>query len=112
MRISAGLLVTMFSATMAICQTGSGYVPKAGYVPNSEAAVRIAEAVLVPVYGKVQIESERPFTATLKGDVWTVGGTLRCPDGKGEVTALCAGGVAVVRISKSDARILFMMHGK
>jgi hypothetical protein len=74
--------------------------------------LRIAEAVLVPVYGKKQIESERPFTATLKGEVWAVGGTLHCSDGKGGDTTFCAGGVAVVKISKSDGRILYMMHGK
>jgi hypothetical protein len=36
----------------------------------------------MPVYGKKQIESEEPFTAQLKDDVWTVSGTLRCPDDK------------------------------
>ena len=61
----------------------------------------IAEAVLAPVYVEKHIESERPFTATLKNGVWTVTGTLRCPDGKGGTTMVCAGGVAEVRISKS-----------
>jgi hypothetical protein len=81
-------------------------------VPDAATAIRIAEAVLVPVYGKEQVESERPFTATLKNDVWTVGGTLYCSDGRGGVTTLCAGGVAVVKISKSDGRVLHMMHTK
>jgi hypothetical protein len=91
---------------------GQGYKPPSGYVPDSATAVRIAEAVLVPIYGKEHIESERPFTATLKGDIWTVEGTLRCSDGKGGTTTECVGGVAVVKISKIDARILYMMHGK
>lgn len=52
------------------------------YVPNSETAVAIAEAVLIPVYGKKKVESERPYKAKLNGDVWTVTGTLYCPDGK------------------------------
>jgi hypothetical protein len=68
--------------------------------------------VPIPVYGKNQIESERPFGATLQHDVWTVGGTLRCPDGKGGVTPQCDGGAAVVTISKKDARVLSMIHGK
>jgi NTF2 fold immunity protein len=91
---------------------GQGYKPKSGYVPDSKTAVRIAEAVLAPVYGEKHIESERPFSATLKDGEWTVTGTLRCPDGKGGVTTSCDGGVAEVRISKGDARILYMMHGK
>jgi len=86
---------------------GHGYKPESGYVPDSRTATMIAEAVLVPVYGEKQIESERPFTAKLKDGIWTVTGTLRCPDGR-----VCDGGVAEVRISKDDARILYMLHGK
>jgi NTF2 fold immunity protein len=86
---------------------GQSYKPPAGFVPAGVVAVQIAEAVLIPIYGKEQIDSEKPFTANLRGDVWTVLGTLRCPDGN-----LCDGGVAVVRISKTDARILSVMHGK
>ena len=85
---------------------------KEGYVPDSTTAIKIAEAVLVPVYGKKQIDSEQPFTARLKDDVWTVSGTLRCPDGKGGVTTACDGGVAVVQISKLDVRVVSMTHYK
>jgi NTF2 fold immunity protein of polymorphic toxin system component len=91
---------------------GQGYKPKEGYVPDSATAARIAEAVLIPVYGDKQIESEKPFTAKLKDGVWIVSGTLRCPDGKGGTTSDCVGGVAVVQISKVDARILSMVHYK
>ena len=87
---------------------GQGYRPEEGFVPNSETAVKIAEAVLVPVYGEKQIESERPFTAKLKNDVWTVEGMLHCPNGAEH----CAGGVAVAEISKTDARIPYINHGK
>src|SRR5439155_26942637 len=54
-----------------------------GYVPDSATAIRVAESALIPVYGKKQIESERPFTAQLKDDTWTVWGSLHCSDGKG-----------------------------
>jgi hypothetical protein len=88
--------------------------PKRNYVPNSETAIAIAEAVFIPVYGKKHIESERPFRATLKDDVWTVAGTLYCTDGKPQTDKLpsCVGGVAVVEISKLDARIISMTHYK
>src|SRR6266567_997093 len=90
---------------------GQGYRPSKGFVPDEATAVRVAEAVLIPVYKEKVIESERPFTATLKNGVWTVEGTLRCPDGKGGFTTEdCVGGVATVQISKQDARIISMIH--
>jgi hypothetical protein len=85
-----------------------GFKPKEGYVPDSTTAVKVAEAVLIPVYGKRQIESEEPFNATLKDGVWIVRGNLPCPDPK----TSCEGGVAEVKISKNDARILSMIHYK
>jgi hypothetical protein len=50
----------------------NGYTASNGYVPDAATAVKIAEAVLVLVYGEQKIVSERPFTATLKGNFWTV----------------------------------------
>jgi NTF2 fold immunity protein len=82
--------------------------PKEGFVPDAKTAVKIAEAVLVPVYGQTKMESERPFTAKLTDDVWTVYGTLHCPDGK----AGCRGGAAEVQISKTDGRILSLTFGR
>jgi NTF2 fold immunity protein len=104
-------MVLLFAA-LSLSAVGQGYKPKLGYVPDSETAVKIAEAVLTPVYGEKQVASERPFTARLHEGVWTVTGTLRCPDGKGGTTTSCVGGVAEVRIAKDDARVLYMMHGK
>jgi hypothetical protein len=109
MKMRAKLLLLIVTSAPLLAQ---GHMPEAGYVPDKETAVRIAEAVLLPVYGKSVIEHERPFTAHLKNDVWTVGGTLRCPDGHGGTTNLCEGGVAVVTISKRDGRILSMIHYK
>ena len=109
MRVLAALCCGLFLIALVF---GQSYKPKEGYVPDSVTAARIAEAVLTPVYGERQIISERPFTATLKNEVWTVQGTLHCPDGRGGTSANCNGGVAEVEISKSDARILGMRHGK
>ena len=91
---------------------GQGYTPSNGFVPDEATAVRVAEAVLIPVYGAKQIESERPFTAKLKNGVWTVEGTLRCPDGRSGFTTCDEGGVATVKLSKEDARIISMIHYK
>jgi hypothetical protein len=106
------LTVCLWVLVFVAHAVGQGYKPPAGYVPDSTTPIKIAEAVLVPIYGKKQIDSELPLSAELKDDVWTVTGTLHCPDGKGGVTSACDGGVAVVRISKTDARILSMKHYK
>ncbi|HWG19814.1 MAG TPA: NTF2 fold immunity protein [Terracidiphilus sp.] len=65
--------------------------------------VRIAEAILIPIYGEEQIKSELPLSAVLKDNVWIVTGRLA--EGM-------AGGVAEVRISKMTGEILGVTHGK
>ena len=107
MRIFAGLLGFFVLIAAAMGQT---YPPKSGYVPDAKTAIAIAQAVLIPVYGEKQIASEQPLHASLKNNVWTVEGTLNCPDGKGGTTTRCNGGTALVRISKIDGRILRMIH--
>ncbi|HEX7284654.1 MAG TPA: NTF2 fold immunity protein [Candidatus Angelobacter sp.] len=104
-------LFLFLAATLFVCdsQTLPGsYIPKGGFVPNGETAVKIAEAVLIPVYGEQKVLSERPFTAARSGDTWTVVGTLHCsPPG-----SLCKGGTAEVKISKTSGQILHMIHYK
>jgi NTF2 fold immunity protein len=109
MKNLASLLCLLAFLTFAHAQ---GYKPPSGYVPDSATAIAIAKAVLVPVFGKKAIESEKPFRAKLQSDIWTVTGTLSCPDGKGGVTTVCFGGAAVVEISKIDGHIISMSHGK
>ena len=81
----------------------AGYVPPKGFIPDEATAVRVAEALLVPVYGAQNIANERPLTAKLEGDVWIVTGSV--PPGR-------VGGAATVKIAKRDGRVLYMMHGK
>ena len=92
--------------------SAQSYTPKDGFVPDSITVVKVAEAVLIPVYGKEKIESERPFKATLENGVWTIDGTLHCSDGNGSVTTNCVGGTAQVKLSKADGRVLRMIHYK
>jgi len=80
--------------------------PRSGFVPNAETAVKVGEAVLMPVYGERMIRDEEPFKAKREGDVWTVEGTLNCG------APQCVGGTAVVKISKTSGEILFMTHNK
>jgi len=83
------------------------YKPKNGYVSDSVIAIKIAEAVLVSIYGERVINEEKPLKAELKKGIWIVKGTLNCPDGN-----TCRGGVAVIEISKDDGTILRVSHGK
>jgi NTF2 fold immunity protein len=77
--------------------------PAKGYVPDEKTAIKIAEAVLGPIYGEKQIEGERPFHAILNENIWTISGSL--PEGY-------EGGVAVIRIDKRTGTILGYIHGK
>ena len=74
------------------------------YVPNEETAIRIAEAIWLPIYGD-RIYSEKPFVATFKKktNTWIVEGSL--PPNS-------SGGVALIEIRKSDCKILRVKHGK
>jgi hypothetical protein len=76
-------------------------VSSQGYVPDQATAVRIAIAILIPIYGDKIEEGEKPWRVGLKGDVWTVVGTY---NGKGE------GGEAIVQLSKSNGTVLFVTH--
>jgi NTF2 fold immunity protein len=106
-------ILAMMSLSFSLAALVFGQTtPKQDYVPDAETALKIAEAVLIPVYGKSQIESERPFKAKLKDGIWTVTGTLHCLDENGHATTACVGGTAVVRLSKADAHIILLAHYK
>lgn len=77
--------------------------PAAGYFPDEETAIKIAVAVWMPIYGKDEIEKEKPYKAVLRDGIWYVSGSL--PSGY-------VGGVAEAEIAKDDGRILRINHGK
>jgi hypothetical protein len=84
-------------------------------VPDAATALRIAEPALTKVYGKRQIEYEKPLTAILEDGIWSVYGTLCCPDRKGRRTCevgKCVGGVATLELRQSDGKILSVFHTK
>jgi hypothetical protein len=98
------LSLVAFAGAVGDRSVQQSYAPRDGFVPDALTAVRIAEAVLQPVYGRELIGRQRPLIARLEGNVWVVEGTL--PRGA------TLGGVAEVRIAKSNAAILHMSHGK
>jgi hypothetical protein len=78
------------------------YKPEEGYVPDAETAIKIAVAVWLPIYGKEQIESEKPYSASLEDGIWYVTGSL--PEGPG--------GVAEAEIAKENGCVLRISHGE
>jgi hypothetical protein len=85
------IAISVLAALVAIAysQQVPFYRPKEGFVPNAETAVKVGEAVLMPVYGEKRIVGERPFKAALQGDVWTVEGTLHCGGPPGTTCHWC-----------------------
>jgi NTF2 fold immunity protein len=79
----------------------ASYKPPKGYVPDAATAIKIAEAVWIPIYGKETLKDERPFTAQLVDGVWIVQGTM--PKGMN-------GGTAYAEISKETGCILKVTH--
>ena len=99
------LSVLLLSPIFALgSETRYSYRPEAGYVPDAETAIAIAVAVWTSIYGREQIESEKPYKAVLIGRTWHVSGSL--PAGYD------VGGVAEAEIAKDDGRILRVIHGE
>lgn len=100
MRVSL-LLFGLVAISCASAQTiVGGPRPATGYVPDAATAVRIAEAVLRPIYGR-ELRRQLPLRATLAQDsVWVVG---QARGGKGG---------AYVEISRATGRILRLERGK
>ncbi len=101
------IVAVLLGGSLAFAQNQSAphhYKPPEGYVPDASTAIQIAIAVWEPIYGKKQIESEKPYVATLNGDVWTVLGSMHCKP--------CVGGVALAEISKRDGTVMRVSHGQ
>jgi hypothetical protein len=84
-------------------------------VPDAATAISIAEPALAKVYGKRQVDYEKPLTAKLENGIWKVYGTLCCPDRNERRTCeagKCDGGVAAIELRQSDGKILSISHTK
>lgn len=80
----------------------SPYSFKKDVVPNAETAIKIAEAIWLPIYGE-DIYEEKPYVAKLnENNVWVVIGTVHS----------VKGGAAYIEIQKHDGKILEVYHEK
>src|SRR5262245_16967791 len=75
---------------------------KGGLVPNREIAIRIAEAILFPIYGEKNIREQRPYQVNLKGGKWTIDGAPPPPG--------MTGGNFHIIILQRDARVVEIGH--
>ncbi len=73
-----------------------------GYVPNSETAIKIAEAIWLPIYGN-SIYENKPFVGELINDsIWSITGTVHTD----------FGGAPYAEIRKSDGKVIKITHYK
>jgi hypothetical protein len=79
------------------------FKPPKGYVPDEITAINIAIAIWTPIYGKTEIENQKPYNAVLEDGIWFVSGSLH----KGR-----KGGVAEAEIIKESGKIIRISHGK
>ena len=80
--------------------------PKDGYITTPEMAVQIAEIIWIQIYGKEQIEREKPFSVNLENNIWIVEGYWDKED------CNTFGGVAYMELSKQTGEILKVIHTK
>jgi len=95
-----------FAAPMipfAYAEQVDGYRPSAGFVPNEETAIGIAEAVLFAIYGKENIERQKPYKVSFSEGLWTI---------KGSLPQSHVGGTFFIQIDKMDGTIKKVMHGR
>ena len=64
------------------------YVPHKGFIPDEATAAAVAEAILIPIYGKNVIEKQKPFNVKLTKNVF------------------------LIKIDKTDGRVLHVTHSR
>jgi hypothetical protein len=78
-----------------------------GFVPDSTTAVNVAIAILSPIYGREDIELEKPFHAVLINGIWIVEGT-----NEDRYTEGFVGGIAHIEIRKKDCKVMKVWHDR
>jgi NTF2 fold immunity protein len=109
------MLIVLFVAGGSMAQEPPSQSTTQVRVPDSATALSIAEPALIKVYGKKQIDYEMPLTATFEDGIWSIYGTLCCPDRNGRRTCevgKCLGGVAALRLRQRDGKVLSVSHTK
>lgn len=101
MRFVQAIVLSAFVSSTGFCE-----LPKDGVLLNKDAAIKVAEILLVQIYGE-QVLSQRPFQAKPVEGYWIIDGTFHCPKGDH-----CLGGVAHIEMSQKDGQVRNVIHGK
>jgi NTF2 fold immunity protein len=92
--ISVSIILGVFLSIQAMAPERK----QRNYVPNKETAIKIAEAIWLPIFDK-EIYKHKPFNVELKSDsIWHVYGTRPATNYRG--------GTPHIYISKKDCRVL------
>jgi len=97
------LIAAILLILVAHAATNKSSLPARGIIPDEPTAVKVAEAVLPPIFGSEEVTKYSPYHATLKDDVWTVYGTLK-PGSRG--------GTPQMRIQKKDGKVIEIWHSQ
>ncbi|HEX9281357.1 MAG TPA: NTF2 fold immunity protein [Candidatus Udaeobacter sp.] len=101
--ISYLVIATALLLSASFAQNASElFERKGGLVRDKETAIRIAEAILFPIYGEKSIRAQQPYRVRLENGKWTIDGA---PPPRG-----FAGGSFHVVILQRDARVLEIGH--
>ncbi len=94
-----------FPLMTAVCDAPNNpelFEQKGGLVPDKQTAVRIAEAILFPIYGEKNIGAQRPYRIKLRNGKWIIDGAPPPPG--------MTGGSFHIVILQRDARVLEIGH--
>jgi len=70
---------------------------------DKETAISVAEPILFKIYGKENIQSEKPYQAYLVNNYWVISGTL--PDDS-------LGGTFLIILDAKNSQVIRITHGK
>lgn len=118
LKVDATPIIEYISPTFSPLQTEDSEPPRTVgpvRVPDAATAMALARAAAIKFYGRRKIEYEEPLTASLAYGIWSVEGTLCCPDRNGKricEIGKCEGGVLTVKMRRADGKILSMTHTK
>jgi len=100
--ICTSVFTIFMNSTVLADNSKHTVAPEHGYVPDEKTAIKIAEAIWLPIYGE-GIYKKKPFVAKLQGEIWVIQGSL---------PSHMLGGVPTAEISKKTGEILRVSHDK
>ncbi|RKR05201.1 NTF2 fold immunity protein of polymorphic toxin system component [Flavobacterium sp. 90] len=72
-------------------------------IKDSVTAIKVAEPILIDIYGKENIEKQKPYETYLLENYWVISGTL---------PADYSGGTFLIIIDARNSQVIKITHGK